>query len=92
MYRKEVNMIDEEYFSVLFIDEYDITIKSNNTKHVWNLHCVDNSGNIEVILFHKHHLSDQYHLQMKCKSVPHAIKVIKAHDLFQLNGRKNCCK
>ena len=32
---EELQAIDREYFTVIVADAYDVTLISNNTKHVW---------------------------------------------------------
>ena len=34
---KELESLDERYFSVIYKDLYDITIRSKNTGHFWSL-------------------------------------------------------
>jgi hypothetical protein len=34
----ELASLDSNYFTVIYKDIYDVTIKSNNTGHYWSLH------------------------------------------------------
>jgi len=37
----ELHAIDRNYFTVVVADCYDVTLISNNTKHVWYIHNVE---------------------------------------------------
>lgn len=42
MFKKEdIESIDRKYFTVIVANEYDITLVSNNTHHVWYIHNVE---------------------------------------------------
>lgn len=84
----ELAAIDRKYFTVIVANEYDVTLISNNTRHVWYIHNVELPDREMCIVFHKHHVSDPYHNHSKCGTLRKAIKGIKSHDIFQLNGRK----
>ena len=40
----QLTAIDAEYFNVITVDEYDVTLQSRNTGHYWYLHCTGVSG------------------------------------------------
>ena len=43
MFKKEdIESIDRKYFTVIVANEYDITLVSNNTHHVWYMASGDN--------------------------------------------------
>ena len=86
--QEELAAIDRSYFAVIVADEYDVTLMSLNTRHMWQLHNVELPAGEVTVLFHKHHVSDQYHLQGRRRTMRRAIRDIKNHDEFQLNGRK----
>ena len=86
--QQELAAIDRSYFAVIVADEYDVTLMSLNTRHMWQLHNVELPDRDVTVLFHKHHASDPYHLQGKRKTMSRAIRDIKNHDEYQLNGRK----
>ncbi len=86
--QQELAAIDRSYFAVIVADEYDVTLMSLNTRHMWQLHNVELPDGEVTVLFHKHHVSDQYHLQGRRRTMRRAIRDIKNHDEFQLNGRK----
>lgn len=85
---EELNSIDTKYFAVITANEYDVTLISKNTRHVWYLHSVELPDRDMVITFHKHKVSHPYHTHSKCGTLGKAIRDIKSHDAFQLNGRK----
>lgn len=82
---EELAALDCSYFSVICADAYDVTIISKNTGHVWSVHSPE-TGN--CIIFHKHRASDQYHTHGCSDTLGRAIRSIKSHDQFQLNGRR----
>ena len=86
--QQELDGIDKKYFSVILMNEYDITLMSKNTHHVWQLYNVELPDGEITVIFHKHHVSDQYHTHSRTKTLNRAIRDIKNHDKFQLNGRK----
>ena len=48
----ELASLDSKYFTVIYKDIYDITIKSNNTGHYWSLHSPGYPEPGTVIIFH----------------------------------------
>lgn len=52
---EELSAIDTKYFAVIMANEFDVTLMSKNTKHVWYMHSVDLPDRNLVIMFHKHH-------------------------------------
>jgi hypothetical protein len=38
---EELQAIDRKYFTVIMEDAYDVTLISNNTRHVWYIHNVE---------------------------------------------------
>ena len=89
MFKKEdIESIDRKYFTVIVANEYDITLVSNNTHHVWYIHNVELPDRELCIVFHKHKASHPYHNHSWCGTLKKAIKDIKSHDQFQLNGRR----
>ena len=86
--QQELNAIDTKYFYVILMNEYDVTLMSKNTRHVWQLHNVELSDGEITVVFHKHRASDQYHTHSRSRTLGRALRDIKSHDAFQLNGRK----
>lgn len=85
---KELASLDRKYFTVIIADEYDVTLISNNTRHVWFLRSVELPEQPICLIYHKHHVSHPYHMHGKTRTLRQAIKGIKQHDKFQLNGRR----
>ena len=85
---KELKTIDNGYFTVIMANEYDVTLLSNNTRHVWYIHNTEYPEKESCIIFHKHKVSHPYHNHGKSSSLRKAIQNIKSHDEFQMNGRK----
>lgn len=80
--------VDPKYFHIVTQDEYDLTIMSKNTGHVWYIHNLEYPGEGECIIFHKHKASHPYHQHGKVRSLRQAVKSIKVHDRWQMRGRK----
>lgn len=85
---EELESLDRSYFSVICADAYDVTIMSKNTGHVWYIHNPEYPEPGNCIIFHKHRASDQYHTHGRSDTLGRAIRSIKSHDQFQLNGRR----
>lgn len=85
---EEKRALSSKYFEIFVVDDYDVVLKSRNTGHYWVIRCTGELGPQSVIIFHKHHLKDEYHLHEKTGSLQEAIRRIQGHDRFQLNGRK----
>ena len=86
--QKDLESIDRSYFTILVADQYDVMIMSKNTRHVWQLHNVELPDEEFTVLFHKHHITHDFHRHAKCSTLKRAIREIKSHDRFQMNGRK----
>ena len=84
----QLTAIDAEYFNVITVDEYDVTLQSRNTGHYWYLHCTGVSGEAACIIFHKHKYCHPYHQHGHGNSLRQAIRSIQSHDRWQMNGRK----
>lgn len=84
----EIDSLDRNYFSVILADQYDITLLSKNTHHIWQLHSVELPDGQMIVTFHKHRAQDSYHAHSRSRTLSRAIRDIKSHDRFQLNGRK----
>ena len=88
---KELESIDSRYFTIIYRDAYDVTVRSNNTGHYWSLHNPEYPVSGQVIIFHSHHAdrtgSVPYHLHGRANSLRQATKSIKSHDRWQMKGR-----
>ena len=83
----ELQAIDKKYFTVLVADPFDVTLISNNTRHVWYIRNVELPDRDLCLVYHKHSINLPYHSHSRCGTLRRAIKDIKSHDEFQLNGR-----
>lgn len=84
----ELDNLDRKYFAVILANEHDITLLSKNTHHMWQLHSVELPDGDLTVIFHKHRPSDQYHTHSRSRSLDGALRQIRSHDQFQLNGRR----
>ena len=85
---EEINALDRSYFDVIDSNEYDVTIKSRNTGHYWYRHNPEYPESGTIILFHRHNGNLPYHFQRHEKNLRAAVRYIRRHDRFQMNGRK----
>lgn len=85
---KQISALDPNYFNIILKDDYDVTIQSKCTGHVWYIHCCEYPNPASCVVFHKHKMSHPYHQHSRASSLRRAVKDIKAHDIYQLNGRK----
>lgn len=81
---KDLDVISQEYFNIICISEYDITVQSKNTGHYWYLHNVTQPNANACVIFHKHRYFHPYHLHGKSKTLRQAIRNIQNHDKWQL--------
>ena len=86
--QQELASIDRNYFAVIVADEYDVTLLSLNTRHMWQLHNVELPDGEVTVIFHKHKASHPYHLHGRSRSLNQAVRGIRKHDKWQMNGRK----
>lgn len=86
--KEQLKTIDPEYFNIITMDDYDVTIQSRNTGHYWYLHSTDVPGDMACIIFHKHKCSHPYHQHGYGNSLRQAIQSIKSHDTWQLKRKK----
>ena len=85
---EEIQSIDKKYFNIIAVNEYDVTIMSRNTGHFWYLHNPEYPERGTVILFHRHNGYLPYHFQRRENSLRTAVRYIRKHDRYQMNGRK----
>ncbi|MCR4691303.1 MAG: hypothetical protein K5739_08160 [Lachnospiraceae bacterium] len=78
--------LDDRYFCILYKDPYDVTIRSKNTGHYWSLHSPDCPDRGVVVIFHAHHIGP-FHTHGRANSLRQAVRSIKSHDRWQLQGR-----
>lgn len=85
---EEIEKLDKSYFNIILAEDYDVTIQSKNTGHIWYIHNPEYPGEGECIIFHKHTASCPYHRHGRARNLRQAVKSIKGHDVFQMNGRR----
>ncbi len=85
---EQLKAIDPQYFNIITVDDYDVTVQSRNTGHYWYLHSTGVSGDMACVIFHKHIYSHPYHQHGYGNSLRQAIRSIQSHDRWQMNGRK----
>ena len=85
---EELQSIDRKYFTVIVADAYDVTLISNNTRNIWDIHSVELRNKNLYLTYHKYHINHSYHSHSQCGTLRRAIRDIKSHDEFQLNGKK----
>lgn len=85
---RDMQMLDKSYFNIVLTGDYDVTVQSKNTGHFWYIHYRECNGEGDCVIFHKHSASDPYHRHGKVKNLWQAVRKIKGHDVFQMNGRR----
>jgi hypothetical protein len=89
---EDLKCLDPAYFSIITADAYDATVISRNTGHYWYLHNPEYPEQGTVIIFHSHHADRtgrvRYHLHGRANTLRQAVRTIRWHDKWQLNGRK----
>ena len=85
----DLKWLDPKYFIIINTSDYDVTVMSRNTGHYWYIHDPDCADRQVLALFHRHHGgSEPYHFQRHEPTVRQAVRYIRKHDRFQMNGRK----
>ena len=84
----ELNSIDRQYFRIVGASSYAVTLQSKNTKHYWHIIKIVYPHFTSCNIFHSHHGTWNYHLHGHAPTLQDAVRSIKSHDVFQLNGRK----
>jgi hypothetical protein len=85
---EELGCLDPNYFVIIVKNPYDVTIKSKNTGHYWYLHNPEYPTESSVVVYHKHRYSQPFHMHQRARSLRQAVKSIKSHDRWQMNGWK----
>ena len=84
---EEIEKLDKSYFNIILAENYDVTIQSKNTGHIWYIHNPEYPGKGECIIFHKHKASHPYHQHGRANTLRQAVKSIQSHDKWQMRGR-----
>ena len=88
MFDKEsLQSIDRNYFEVIRADEVDVTMISKNTRHIWLIHNAGYPQEGSCVVFHAHSPAQPYHQHGRANTLRQAVKSIKGHDKWQLQGR-----
>ena len=85
---RDIGMLDKSYFNIVLTADYDVTVQSKNTGHFWYIHNPEHPGKGACVIFHKHRASHPYHLHGRARNLHQAVRKIKGHDVFQMNGRR----
>lgn len=88
--QRELDFIDTNYFRIIQLSGYSITLQSKNTQHCWHIlsQCYGNISTCQI--HHTHHKYTPYHLHGHAPCISAAIHLIKKHDEYQLH--KISCK
>ena len=54
---EELPPIDRKYFTVIMTDAYEVTLISNNIRHVWCIDSVELKNQNLCLVYHKHHIT-----------------------------------
>lgn len=85
--KKEIDSIDVEYFRIIQLSGYAITIQSKNTRHCWHI-ISQICGNRSICqIYHTHKERTPYHLHRKVSCLKSAIIHIKKHDEYQMSKK-----
>lgn len=85
---EEIQRLDKSYFNIILAEEYDVTIQSKNTGHIWYIHNPEYPGKGSCVIFHKHKASHPYHQHGRADTLQQAVRSIQGHDRWQMNGIK----
>lgn len=85
---KELKLIDRNYFKVIQAGGFTISLQSKNTGHYWFLAVEEYSTFRHFKVSHKHNHADVFHAHRDAPNLKVAIERIRAHDEFQMRGRK----
>ena len=88
MFSKEELKIDSNYFDIIELSSFCVTLRSKNTGHYWHIENADGNNYRSCKIYHRHNTSDSYHLHGHAATFSGCISAIKEHDRFQLSGRK----
>lgn len=83
--KKDFKQIDKEYFNIIRLSEFAITIQSKNTHHYWHItHSVPHG----FVVQHRYEEFGLYHRQCSVKKLRTAFDKIKYHDNYILSKNK----
>lgn len=89
-YKAELSLLRAKYFKILHETAYLVEVESKNTHHRWSI-IKPRIANYQysIILYHNHNTkSSSYHRHALTRSVNQAVKLIKKHDDYVINKRR----
>ena len=75
---EELQAIDRKYFTVIVADAYDVTLISNNTRHVWYIHNVELKDRNLCLVYHNQDMMKLVELK---KDIIRRIKAVESAEL-----------
>ena len=88
--QKEIDSIDIEYFRVIQLSGYVVTLQSKNTQHCWHIISQLYGSRSSCQIYHTHKEHTHYHFHGKASCLKNAVNLIKVHDDLQMY--KTACK
>jgi hypothetical protein len=79
------DLLSMSYFTILSNQNNAFELQSKNTEHCWKI--VEQQKEW-FVLYHKHHIEDNYHFQTSFGTLFDTVLDIVDHDEYQLRGRK----
>lgn len=87
--RREKQLIEDGYFTIIRNEDKYIEVRSKNTRHQWIIYKNSFDSNKPVTLYHKHRADvEYYHRHWETWTVELAVKSIKNHDNYVMNNGK----
>ena len=83
--QRELNFIDTNYFRVIQMSGYFVTLQSRNTFHCWHVLSQSYGKGSACQIFHTHHEYAPYHFHGRASCIETAVYLIKEHDNYQLS-------
>lgn len=80
-----VTMLDID--SIKPFHNHPFHLYEGDTGHYWYLHCTGYPTEGTCIIFHKHRFNHPYHQHGRARTLHQAVKNIKGHDEWQMNGK-----
>ena len=80
----DIEAIDKQYFEIIRMNSYYVTLRSRNTRHEWHLLERIANGHRTFVISHRHKASEPFHLQRNRTTIKDCCAYIKSHDAFQM--------
>ena len=84
----ELRQISNRHFQVLNSSAYCVTVRSFLTGHDWHIIVQEYDRHRTFQIYHRHNPTDAFHVHGHKGSFKSALRDIRDHDKFQMNGRK----